>query len=276
MKIVVLGNGFIASHLNYEIANYRLYPNEQNVLHFIDIYKPDIIINASGFCGKPNVDECAIKKIETYTANVTVPIMLARECERRSIRVIHLGSGCIFFGNSPNKSLGYEPGWKESDFANPKSFYSKTKYATDLVIGELKNTTILRLRMPISSKNNPRNLLNKIINYKQVLEEPNSVTFIEDLVSAINFVIENNKIGIYHITSSKPLTHGKLLDEYKKHVPEHIYEKISKEKLSGLTSEPRSNCILDNTKIIKDGFKFTDTDLQIEKTIREFVENLRK
>jgi len=285
-KIVVLGNGFIASHLKHEIVSCRLTPNESDIYSFIRGLRADVIINATGFCGKPNVDQCEIRKIATYTGNVIIPLMLAEACARRDMQMIHLGSGCIYYGKSPhresvevdegNPSLGcftIDHGWKETDFANPLSYYSKTKYACDLALGQMPNVTTLRLRMPISPKNDPRNLLSKLIGYSKILEEPNSVTFTEDLVNAIDYVIEKQKFGIYHIVSPKPLTHSVLLEEYKKYMPTHTYTKITKEELSTMVVATRSNCILDCSKAINEGFQFGDTDTLVRACVEQFVKN---
>lgn len=293
-KIIVFGNGFIAAHLPYEISKRRLSSNEQEMRETISHYKPDVIINATGFCGKPNVDECESKKSETYMANIVIPLMLAKICEEQNIHMIHLGSGCIFYGLSPHaidsfhsysgegqdrsrtSIITLDSGWKENDIANPVSFYSKTKYACDLAIDSMRTITVLRLRMPISTMNHPRNLLNKLIAYKRVLEEPNSVTFTEDLVNAIDWAVSNEKFGVYNITSPKALTHSVLLEEYKKYVPEHVYEKISKKELENLVIATRSNCILDSSKAVREGFVFRDADTLIRTCVKDFVKNLKE
>jgi len=200
MKVVTIGNGFIANHLPYEMANYRITPNEDDMLELIDQYKPDVIVNATGFCGRPNIDQCELERTKTYMSNVVIPLMIAEQCERHNIHLIHIGSGCIYFGKSPNTiyedvdlgnpSLGIiesDSGWVEDDFANPQSFYSKTKYSCDLALGSMKNVTTLRIRMPISEKNNPRNLINKLKGYDSIIDIPNSVTFVNDLIRCIDW-----------------------------------------------------------------------------------------
>jgi len=296
MNVLVLGKGFISDHLPYKKYDKHIPVDELTIEEkIIDKYRPDIIINCIGRTGSPNVDWCENNKIETVESNISIPLLLASVTEKYGIKLIHLGSGCIYYGRSPhatnqlmpnengtyideftNKKLSptwIEPGWKETDFANPVSFYSKTKYACDLALAPMDHVTILRLRMPISPMNSSRNLLSKLIQYSKVLEEPNSVTFTEDLVNAIDWVIKNNKTGIYHVTSPQPLTHSMLLDEYKKYVPNHQYEKISKKELNKMVVATRSNCILDSSKIINEGFVFTDVHTSIYKCVKSFVEN---
>lgn len=291
MKVLVLGKGYISDHLPFEKYTKTIIPDPDFIqTSVIDKHKPDVVINCIGRTGSPNVDWCEEHKPETAYANVQIPIALADATRKSGVRLIHLGSGCIFYGSSPsNEKIRYEKvdtlswgsmtryvymdaGWKETDNANPKSFYSKTKYAADLVLGPMDHTTILRLRMPIGSTRHPRNLLTKLIGYPKVLaDEPNSVTFLHDLVRSIDWVIKNGKTGIYNVTSSMPITHGMLLEEYKKYVPTHTYERISNDELSQMVVASRSNCILDNRKIISEGFEFTPTLTSIQKCVEGFV-----
>ena len=279
MQILTVGKGFIASHLYYKTIDERLQANSNQINSILSKYKPDIIINCIGYCGEYNgtIDACVEQKERTLLSNTIIPTILATECEKLDIRLISIGSGCIFYDQSPNISVSLsgpkDDGWKEENSTNPKSFYSKSKLACDLAIGSMKNTTTLRIRMPISGKDHPRNLLSKLIKYQRVVEEPNSMTFMEDLMNAIDFSIKNETNGIYHIASSIPLTHSVLLDEYCKYKPSHKYEKISVEELNKITKEPRSNCILSIDKAIKRGFGFFDTQDLVRSCVKKFAKN---
>lgn len=286
-KILVLGkNSFIAQHLPYDKIPDRIFLDDEYVYGLLNKYKPDVLINCIGYCGNPggNIDDCETNKIKTYETNTLIPALLASVCDKLDIRFLHLGSGCIYNGKSPNKLPYYsatdktcdDSGWKEVDVAAPVSYYSKTKYATDLMIGDLKNTTILRLRMPVSPLNHPRNLLNKLIGYKDIIEELNSITFTDDIPVVIEHILKNDLTGIYHLTSKTPIKHSQLLDEYKKYVPEFSYNKISVSELDKLTVARRSNAILDNTKLCGKCFKLVETTAHIQVVIKQFVENRNK
>ncbi len=281
-KVIVVGNGFIANHLNHKIVTgERLVANYGLIKSFLDDYKPDVIINCIGFCGGRNIDGCEENKQKTFDTNTILPMMLASACETRGMRVIQIGSGCIYYGYSPNGMYGmpyygphisFDPGWRESDAAAPLSTYSKSKYACDLALGTMKNVTTLRIRMPISWKNEPRNLLTKLINYKQVVEEPNSVTFLKDLSRAVDWAVSNEVSGTYHVCSPKPITHSQILNEYKKYVPEHQFTSITPKELDRLTSAPRSNCIIDSSKIMAAGFEFADQDEELKDCVKKFAQ----
>lgn len=289
MKVITLGNGYVASHLPYEIVNYRLTPNEEDVEEFLDQYNPDVVVNATGFCGRPNVDQCEVEQTKTYMANVVVPAMLAQGCERHGVRMIHIGSGCIYFGESPNKRYdctshdaimshmmhgGSEIGWKETDFANPKSYYSKTKYACDLLLGQMPNVTTLRIRMPISTQNNSRNFINKIRGYSRVIDIPNSVTFMDDLVRCIDWAIITEQTGIFHVVNPEPVTAAQVMREYQKYDPSHTFTIIDELELDRITVAKRSNCIINGDKLRQAGFTMTPSEEALKKCMAAYIKNI--
>jgi len=291
MNIKVIGSGFIASHLPYdELLNWKDKPLRVNAYnHDFDTLadwgkEGDVLINCIGRCGNPNVDQCESIKEEVSFANTVVPIMLANFCNEKGIRFIHVGSGCIFYGESPNTKVDWgmwqqgdwqppmrrDSGWKETDIADPKSYYSKTKYAADLAIADLPNTTILRIRMPVSAQYSPRNFINKVAKYKQVIDIPNSMTFLDDFVRCVDWVIQNDKRGIWNVVNPEPLTAADVMREYQRYNPGHKFEVISEEQLDAMTTAKRSNCILDGTKLRQAGFEMTPSKKALQMCMMDY------
>lgn len=271
MTTYVLGKGFVSDHLDYEKILDRL--SVDNVSKVLSIAKSgDTIINCIGRTGSPNVDWCEKQenKMDTAITNVVLPTLITDYCLKNNIYLIQISSGCIFYGNSDR----YDGHWCENDFANPESYYSKTKYASDLIIGDLPNVANLRIRMPISSKNHPRNLINKLIKYDKILNEPNSVTFMDDLVRCINHFDEKKLSGTYHITNETLLSADQIMKEYKKYFPNHNYEIIDVNQLKQLTIATRSNCELDTSKLQDTGFKMTSTHTALKSCMAEYVKSL--
>src|SRR3989344_4964506 len=62
----------------------------------LDRVQPDVVINAAGKTGRPNIDWCEHHREETFRSNVTGPMVLAGLCARRDIYLVHLSSGCVF------------------------------------------------------------------------------------------------------------------------------------------------------------------------------------
>ena len=47
--------------------------------------KPELVLNAGGFTGKPNVDQCEINKSGTIIGNVLLPQILGQVCELNDV-----------------------------------------------------------------------------------------------------------------------------------------------------------------------------------------------
>lgn len=256
----------MADHLPYEKCTDRISIN--NFEKVLNYYRPGVIINCIGKTGRPNIDWCESNKEETYFTNVTLPLVMANECSKRNIHFVNIASGCIFYGESPNAG-----GWIETDFANPQSYYSKTKYACDLTIGDLSNVTTLRIRMPISSKNSQRNFINKIRGYSKVIDIKNSVTFMDDLVRCIGWVSDNSIFGTYNVTNPEPITAAQVLKEFQKH-REHNFQIIDESELDKLTAAKRSNCILSSAKLNSKGFYMTPSIEALESCMNDYIKNI--
>src|SRR5271154_4811246 len=108
MKILTLGAGFVADHLPYDRIldekrrPYRMSPHSEDIDYALSKDRADVIVNCIGRTGRPNADWCEFNKSETYEANVTLPLMIAEWCEKNKVHLIQLGSGCVYFGESPN------------------------------------------------------------------------------------------------------------------------------------------------------------------------------
>lgn len=277
MKVLTLGAGFVADHLPYKKIIDRIPLDSTYISLILDQEKPDVIINCIGKTGRPNIDWCESHKEETASINTALPILLADECKKHNVRLIQIGSGCIYFGKSPYKGEVFsspDPGWREDDFANPQSFYSKTKYACDLMIGQMPHVTTLRIRMPISTKDNPRNLINKLKGYNQIIDIPNSMTFMDDLVRCVDWAINKDKIGIFHVVNPQPITAAQIMKEYQKYVPDHKFDIINEYELDQLTAAKRSNCILSGTKLKAAGFEMTNSQEALEYCMKEYTKNI--
>lgn len=292
-KVLVLGNGFVAEHLKYDKYAKHL-PIDDGLIFkekVLERYSPDVVINCIGFTGRPNIDQCEEEKNKTYNTNVVIPLILAEACDKAKVHLIHIGSGCVYFGQSPNTEHSctvddeclcddeygiVDTGWKETDFANPKSYYSKSKYACDLLLGNMPHVTTLRIRMPISELDTPRNLISKLKEYRKIIHIPNSITFMSDLVRCIDWAIDNKPSGIFHVVNPQPLSAARVMTEFKKYIPEHEFEIINEQQLDSITKAKRSNCILNADKLQATGFKMSNSEEMLERCMFSYIKNLSR
>jgi dTDP-4-dehydrorhamnose reductase len=250
-KIVVFGPGFLGQRMAMEIPGATLsradITDRAAVLRALREARADAAINAAGKTGRPNVDWCETHQAETYRANVTGALTVADACAEAGVHLLHLGSGCIFYGPSPSPG-----GWREDDHANPSGFYSRTKYAADLVLSRLPGVAVARLRMPIDDVPGDRNLITKLARYPEVIDVENSVTVVADLVAAAARLVEARATGVFHVVNPGTMRHCDLLALYRELVdPAHRATLIREDELvaRGLARRARSNCILANTRL---------------------------
>lgn len=239
----------------------------------IETHKPDAVLNTAGKTGKPNVDWCEENKVPTFRSNVIGALVLAEACAEARLHLTHLGSGCIFYGPSPDPK-----GWRESDFANPSAFYSRTKYSADLVLSELPNVAIARLRMPIDGVPGSRNLITKLANYPKIIDVENSVTVIDDLVPAILQMIEKRAQGVFHVVNEGTMKHRDLIALYNEIVdPTHTNEWISNDELVklGLAAKGRSNCILQSTRLKEIGIEMRPISVALRDCMEKYAAALK-
>lgn len=241
------------------------------VAKILDEVHPTIVINTAGKTGRPNIDWCEDHTIETVTSNITGPLVLMRACLDRGIHLTQLSSGCIFDG----ASLRAE-GFSEEDTPTPVSFYSWSKATADEILKRFP-VLIIRLRMPIDGEPGPRNLISKIVSYPKVIDVENSVTIVDDLLSATLVLSEKRKTGIYNVTNPGSVRHRDILKWYTDIVdPTHHYELIPAEDLQrlGLAKAGRSSCILDTRKLQEEGIHLAPAEEAIKQCLRIYAQNL--
>ena len=250
-RTTIFGAGFLGVRMAHDIPSAVLssadITDKAAVLAALRDTRADAVINAAGKTGRPNVDWCESHQLETYRANVIGPLVLAEACAETGTYLLHLGSGCVFYGPSP-----YPGGWREDDHANPTSFYSRTKYAVDLVLSQHPQVGIARLRMPIDWTPSSRNLITKLATYRQVVDVENSVTVVDDLVAVVARLVALRATGVFHVVNPGTLRHRELLEMYREIVdPSHSCELIREDELvvRGLAVMARSNCILASSRL---------------------------
>jgi dTDP-4-dehydrorhamnose reductase len=276
MKTLIFGPGYMGHRLHAAIEGSTLsradITDPAAVQAALQEHAPDAVINAAGKTGRPNVDWCETHQHETYRANVLGPLTLAEACARRDAYLLHLGSGCIFYGPSPQPG-----GWREDDHANPSAFYSRTKYAADLILSRLPGVGIARLRMPIDDHPGERNLITKLARYTQVIDVENSVTVVDDLIHAVRQLTARRLTGVFHVTNPGTLRHRDLLALYRELVdPAHQTHLIPEEELvaRGLAAKARSNCILASQRLADAGITLRPIDQALRSTMEAYARAL--
>jgi 3,5-epimerase/4-reductase len=210
------------------LASCRTYERE-SVLREIDQYQPTHILNAAGVTGRPNVDWCEDHRAETIRSNVLGSLMIADICDERNIHHTLFATGCIFEYDEAHVIGGQ--GFTEEDTPNfHGSYYSHTKAMVEDMLKVYKNTLTLRVRMPISDDLSPRNFVTKIVKYEKVVNVPNSMTVLTELLPLSLVMAERKITGIMNFCNPGAISHNQCLELYKKYVdPEYTWSNFTLE-----------------------------------------------
>ncbi|KAJ6714544.1 hypothetical protein OIU85_026084 [Salix viminalis] len=186
---------------------------------------PTHVFNAAGVTGRPNVDWCESHKVETIRTNVAGTLTLADVCREKGLEE-----------DTPN-FIG--------------SFYSKTKAMVEDLLRNYENVCTLRVRMPISSDlANPRNFITKITRYEKVVNIPNSMTILDELLPISIEMAKRNLTGIYNFTNPGVVSHNEILEMYRDYIdPDFTWKNFTLEEQSKVIVAPRSNNELDAAKL---------------------------
>lgn len=276
MKILILGRGYIGNRLadawkdEAVLSDVRINSKEDALAEFAR-HQPDVVLNAAGVRGKPNVDWCEDHELETMRGNAILPMILADACAEAGLYLLHMGSGCIFYGDSAHPDRA----WKEEDHGNPSAVYSRAKWAADLVLSTLPNIGIARIRMPIDWIPSPNNMIDKLATYPKVIDVENSATIVEDMIDVFHQLLEKKATGIFHVTNPGTIKHRELLDLYHELVDaNHSCEWIPNEALvqQGLAKKGRSNNFLSSERLAEYGIEMRPIKEALRDTMRKYAE----
>mmetsp|Transcript_7092 Transcript_7092/g.10153 ORF Transcript_7092/g.10153 Transcript_7092/m.10153 type:complete len:317 (-) Transcript_7092:186-1136(-) len=227
--------------------------NRADVEKELDEMKPTHVLNAAGITGRPNIDWCEDHKPETIRTNVIGTLNVADLCNEKNIHCTVYATGCIFKYDDAH-ALGSGIGFTEEDVPNfDGSFYSQTKGYMEPMLKCYPNCMILRVRMPVSDDLIHRNFVTKIVKYERVVNIPNSMTILHELLPASLAMAQKGLTGVYNFTNPGVISHNEVLDLYTKYIdPTYTYENFTVEEQAEVIKAPRSNNELDTTKLMRD------------------------
>lgn len=238
--------------------------------------KPSAIINCAGYTGYPNVDACENNKQECKDKNYEVPKNISEIANYLNIKWIHVSSGCIYYGDNNGK------GFSEEDKPNfcfeslPCSYYSGVKADAETMLKNDKNVYICRLRIPFNKIPHQKNYLTKLLKYDRILNAVNSLSNTNEFVEACYHLLEKEcDTGIYNLTNTGSIETKfvvKLINKYLTS-KKFIFFENDQDFYSTAAQTPRSNCILDNGKILNTGFKMRHVVEALEESISKYEIN---
>ncbi len=253
MKTILLfgSSGFIGSLLKealmakgHNVKDPRVeVRNLADVEKAMDEAKPDYIINATGITGKPNVDWCETHPAETYSVNVAGSINVAAAAHLRGLGVMQISSGCIYDGDNGGK------GYSEEDEPNFfGSLYSRTRVLSEKALREFPSVLQLRIRIPLMGRPHPKNLIDKLQMYPQMINQNNSCTVMEDFVPAALTLMEKGATGVFNMTNIGHMNHVGIMSLYQQIVDPGFRINVMEPEKEAELNKRRSNTVLTSDK----------------------------
>ena len=288
------GHGFIP--LTRQAINYADFTL---LFDYVRKVKPEFIINAAGYRGRPNVDACELAREETLFANTLLPQTIARVCSMTGTLWGHVSSGCIYrgakmifngntqnvegaelrrlFAERPEIICGYTE-WDEPNFAfrhAPCNFYSGTKALAEEAIRGPGRVYIWRPGMPFNERSEPGNFLWRLQNYARVYDGVNSISHLEDFVRACLDLWEiQAPVGIYNVINPGAVATRQVIEMIQRILkPNRRFEfwKDDEEFYLCGTRALRSNCVLDVSKLLATGVKIRPVEKALEDSLRHWT-----
>jgi dTDP-4-dehydrorhamnose reductase len=277
------------------------YSRFETLLKCLKDTKPEFVVNAAGYTGKPNVDACEIARADTLQGNTLLPQTIAQACAAADVPWGHVSSGCIFSGAKVNingqvhaekdmtradlKALvDNNPttisGFTESDAPNfsfrdpPCSFYSGTKALAEEAIHDTGKLYVWRLRIPFDEYDNARNYLSKVQRYPKVYDNINSISHRADFVRAcLDLWDLRAPFGTYNVTNTGWVTTRQVIEAIQRILkPDRRFEfwANDEEFYRVAAKTPRSNCVLEISKLLAAGVKVRHVHEAIEDSLRSW------
>jgi UDP-glucose 4,6-dehydratase len=254
------------------------------LVEYLRRQRPAFLIHAAGYTGKPNVDACEAAHADTLQGNTLLPVTVSHACAATGVPWGHVSSGCIYSGaiigegdarrveadlTKPElRALVAEHpeqvhGFRESDEPNfsfrhpPCSFYSGTKALAEEALADDKQVYLWRLRIPFHHVDSSRNYLSKLQRYAKVYDNVNSLSHLDDFAAAcIDLYEKRAPFGVYNVTNPGFVTSRQVVELIEKLLrpgKKFEYWTDDREFYQQAAKTPRSNCVLDSSKLLATG-----------------------
>ena len=271
------------------------------LLNYLREIRPTFVINAAGYTGKPNVDACETARADTLQGNTLLPLTIAQACLAANVPFGHVSSGCIYSGahivekgtsrierdltqphlrHLPEENPDAICGFVETDEPNfsfrrpPCSFYSGTKALAEEALAGLGQSYIWRLRIPFDAHDNPRNYLTKVQRYPKVYDNVNSLSHRGDFVRAcLDLWEQRAPFGTYNVTNPGYITTRQVVGMVQKILqPKRPFEfwASDEEFYQFAAKTPRSNCVLDTSKLLSVGVTLRPVEEALEAALKDW------
>uniref|UniRef100_A0A8R1TK37 NAD(P)-bd_dom domain-containing protein n=1 Tax=Onchocerca volvulus TaxID=6282 RepID=A0A8R1TK37_ONCVO len=193
---------------------------------------------------------------ENIRDNLYSTMALAKICQILGLHFTYVGTGYLFAYDQEHPIGGKS--FADDDL--PTFFgnsYSIVKGITDRMIkqyqGGIKECLNARVTLPLNfCLDEERNLLSKILEYKQIFDIPVSITILDDCIPALIDLMERRVGGNLNLVNPQPISFSQILKLYKEIVCSDLHHYEILDAKDGKYHElcaTKGNCALDTSKL---------------------------
>jgi len=286
MIVILGGHGYVGQALQKTLALQAIpfqilsrrslnYTSEPILTEFLRDHRPEFLINAAGYTGRPNVDACELHRAECLEGNALLPGIVRAACEKTGTPWGHVSSGCIYTGQHADGG-----GFRESDPPNFSfrqnncSFYSGCKALGEELLAGAENCFIWRLRIPFNELDGPRNYISKMMRYDCLLNATNSLSQLDEFAAAC-VACWTNRVpwGTYNLTNPGAVTTKDVVFLIRRWgLTNRTFRFFESEEqfMQSAAKTPRSNCVLDTRKAESAGIRMRPIDEALENAMQRW------
>ena len=206
----------------------------------IERERPDVIFHLAA---KADTDGCEGAFDEARAVNVDGSVNVVSAGLNAGCRVVYFSSACLY----PDNTKAYD----EAGPLVALCRYTETKLEAERALDPFADRIlIVRLRQPFSNHQHSRNLLAKLASYTKFIDEPNSMTHLEEAVPVIWTLAQSGACGPVNITNegwSTPLRIAEMIRDRKQ--PNMSVSKMSYDELLAVVAAPRVNALVDCSRL---------------------------
>ena len=211
------------------------------VLHFGEINRPDVIINCAAIT---DVELCEKQPEEAFRVNALGTRNLSLVARKTGAKLVQLSTDDVFDG------LSQKP-YTEFDNTNPKTVYGKSKCAGENYVKEFTHKHFIIRSNWVFGKGN--NFVNRVLEAAETgrslsvaSDQFGSPTSAKDLARMILYLISTNEYGTYHVTCSGVCNRYEFAQEILRLAGKNIELKSVPTEQSDLSSVRPPYAVLDN------------------------------
>lgn len=220
--LITGGHGLVGSRVVELLADSFTFENHSRRTGF-DITdakatQEKIVVSQSSIvlhmAAKTDVEGCEQDRVlghrgEAWMVNVEGVRNVVNACERSGKQLIYISTDFVF-GNQVNP----EGGFSEQDVPCPMNWYGQTKYEAEKIVQQMRAPwLIVRIAYPYRAQYSKSDFARTFLMLLQqgkplrlVADHIMNPTFIDDIAFALDTLIQQQVVGIYHLAGSQPIS----------------------------------------------------------------------